>query len=76
MDDILKGALGERRRIASILNAPEATGRTALAMHLALQTGMTPVEAQRALEAAPVGQSKWEVDVASGAAEARRLLGK
>lgn len=52
-DEYLKGALGERRRIATILNAPEAAGRMALAQHLALETHMSTGEAQRALSAAP-----------------------
>ncbi|PWB89878.1 hypothetical protein C5688_13645 [Methylocystis sp. MitZ-2018] len=54
-DEFTKGALGERRRIATILKDPEAVGRAALAQHLALETYMSPGEAQRALAAAPRG---------------------
>lgn len=44
----------ERQRIAAILNAPEATGREALARTLALETSMSPEEAKKILAASPV----------------------
>jgi len=43
----------ERARIAAILNAPEATGREALARVLALETSMSPEEAKKILAASP-----------------------
>lgn len=45
----------ERRRVASILEAPEAKGREQLANHLALHTSMSPAQARKALKAAPKG---------------------
>lgn len=64
-DENLRGALAERKRIASILNAPEAAGRTALAQHLALETYMSPNEALRALAAAPRGRRQPKGDLAA-----------
>lgn len=55
-------ASGERGRIAAILNSPHAKGRSALAKHLALDTGLSPKAAARILQAAPK---------ASGAAAAK-----
>lgn len=43
----------ERARIASILTAPEAKGRDALARHFALETDMSVDSAKKALAAAP-----------------------
>lgn len=46
-------ASGERGRIAAILNSPHAKGRSALAKHLALNTGLSPKAAAGILKAAP-----------------------
>ncbi|HEY8125384.1 MAG TPA: hypothetical protein VIF88_08200 [Methylocystis sp.] len=75
-DRYLKGALDERRRIAAIVKSAEAHGRAELALHLALSSNMSAEQARRALDAAPIGQSQFEVDYEAGAAEARRILGK
>jgi ClpP class serine protease len=52
-DETPAAAAAERRRIAAILDAPEAQGRETLARHLALRTSMTPGAARAALKAAP-----------------------
>lgn len=46
------GATAERTRIGAILNAPEATGRTKLAHHLAFNTGIGAEDAVATLAAA------------------------
>lgn len=48
----------ERRRIAAILDAPEAAGREGLARHLALETDMAPKPAIAVLQAAPAASAK------------------
>lgn len=47
-------AAGERARIAGILAAPEASGREALARHLALNTALDATTARAILAASPV----------------------
>lgn len=51
-------AAGERRRIAAILDAPEAHGRDGLARHLAFRTSMTAGQAIKALGASARAASK------------------
>ncbi|RTL82493.1 MAG: hypothetical protein EKK29_16425 [Hyphomicrobiales bacterium] len=68
------GALAERERIATILDLPEASGREALARHLALKTDFDPKAAAIALAAAPKGRSAASLDYEAGAAAARALL--
>ena len=48
-------ASAERRRIAGILDAPEAAGRDQLARHFAFQTRLSVNAARAALKAAPQG---------------------
>ena len=50
---VTKRASGERGRIAAILNSRHAKGRSALAKHLALNTGMSAKAAAGILKAAP-----------------------
>ncbi len=47
-------AIGERTRIAAIVNAPEAKGRESLANHLAFNTTLAPDAAIEMLKATPV----------------------
>lgn len=55
--NVLEMRTAERTRIAAILGCEEATGRTALARHLALETDMEPDAARKAL-AASVAEPK------------------
>ena len=47
----LQGRAAERRRLGSILLAPEADGRERTAIELALKTGLSAEDARRALGA-------------------------
>lgn len=75
-DEYARGALAERKRIAAVLNHPAATGREALAKHLALGGSLTAADAIAALENAPRGETAEQINLEAGAAEARRVLGK
>lgn len=50
----------ERTRVSGILNCEEATGRTQLANHLALNTSMSVDEAKATLAAVPIVEPKAE----------------
>jgi ClpP class serine protease len=62
-------AAAERRRIAAIMDAPEARGRDALARHLALKTATAPADARKIMAAAAA-------DHAGSNSLARRMSGR
>jgi len=67
-------AKGERGRIAAILNSPHAKGRSSLAKHLALNTGMSAKAAASILKASPKASGTTAKGRDSGFAAAMSAL--